>query len=128
LRALYRNTEASSHWLDVSGRPNDDARAALALLASATDEGLDPADYDQRQLNRLIALLGTGSAAPPDERARFDVALSARMLRYLRDLHMARVDPRTIGFPLSVPVDQHDFAALLRLLSRGIESPRPLRI
>jgi murein L,D-transpeptidase YcbB/YkuD len=108
------SSNPSSYWLDTSGRPNDDARAALALLAGAAAEGLDPADYGLRDLDRLTALLETKSPAPPRHRARFDAALSAQMLRYLRDLHIGRVDPRAIGFRLSVPVDQHDFAVLLR--------------
>ena len=36
------------------------------------------------------------------------------MLRYLRHLHLGRIDPRTIGFRLNVPAKGHDFAALLR--------------
>jgi murein L,D-transpeptidase YcbB/YkuD len=36
------------------------------------------------------------------------------MLRYMRHLHMGRVDPQTIGFRLDVPADQHDFVMLLR--------------
>jgi murein L,D-transpeptidase YcbB/YkuD len=42
-----------------------------------------------------------------------DVAVSAGMLRYLRDVHMGRIDPRMIGFRLEAPRDAHDFAALL---------------
>ena len=36
------------------------------------------------------------------------------MLRYLRHVHMGRVDPRAIGFRLEATPDQHDFAVLLR--------------
>lgn len=119
LKALYRASGFSSCWLDTLGRPGPDARIALALLASAEDEGLDPADYRGRHLDRLTALVEAASPASPHDSARFDVALSARMLRYLRDLHAGRVDPRTIGFRLRVPVDQHDFAALLRAALAG---------
>jgi len=114
LSELYRAGDFASCWLDASGRPNADARAALALLAGAADEGLDSADYGPLPLHRLSALLETESPATARDRARFDVAVSAHMLRYLRDLHTGRVDPRTIGFRLIVPVDQHDFGALLR--------------
>jgi murein L,D-transpeptidase YcbB/YkuD len=35
------------------------------------------------------------------------------MLRYLKDLHLGRIEPRSIGFKLSVPAERHDFVALL---------------
>jgi murein L,D-transpeptidase YcbB/YkuD len=34
-------------------------------------------------------------------------------LRYLRDLHVGRLDPRAIGFRLQVPTDEHDYAGLV---------------
>src|SRR6516225_11792862 len=54
------------------------------------------------------------AASTAQDLARFDVAVSAGMLRYLRDLHMGRIDPRTIGFRLDALRDRHDFAAMLR--------------
>ena len=55
-----------------------------------------------------------GTARTSQDLARVDVAVSAGMLRYLRHVHLGRIDPRTIGFRLDVPRDQHDFAAMLR--------------
>jgi murein L,D-transpeptidase YcbB/YkuD len=46
--------------------------------------------------------------------AAFDTGLSASTLRYLRHLHSGRVDPRSIGFRMTTPADDHDFTALLR--------------
>ena len=114
LKALYQTGGYSPLWVDATGRPNGSARDALALLDGAADEGLDPADYRQGPLDGLAALLETASPLLPRDLASFDEALSSGMLRYLRHLHMGRVDPRAIGFRLSVPADHHDFAALLR--------------
>jgi murein L,D-transpeptidase YcbB/YkuD len=36
------------------------------------------------------------------------------VLRYFRHLRLGRIDPRTIGFKLTVPEEGHDFAGLLR--------------
>jgi Scaffold domain len=36
------------------------------------------------------------------------------MLRYLRDLHLGRVDPRTLGLSLRVSPERHDFVGVLR--------------
>ncbi len=66
------------------------AREILALLSSAADEGLDPADY---AAERLLAASAPGTA---DAAARFDAALLAALLRYLSDLRIGRVDPRQL--------------------------------
>ncbi len=114
LHELYRTGGYSPLWLDAAGRPDRNARDALWLLNAAEADGLDPADYDQSQLDRLATLLQTESPALPRDLARFDARLSSGTLRYLRHLHLGRVDPRTIGFRLRAPAHRHDFAALLR--------------
>jgi murein L,D-transpeptidase YcbB/YkuD len=45
---------------------------------------------------------------------RFDVSLSAAMLRYLRHLHHGRVDSRSIGFRLNAQPEADDYSRLLR--------------
>jgi murein L,D-transpeptidase YcbB/YkuD len=81
-------------WIDSSGRPNAVAREALALLAGATADGLDPADYRAAQ---LAAEAPTGPAVTTAA-IDWDLALHTRVLRYLRDLHRGRVTPRDLGF------------------------------
>ncbi len=112
LTRLYSARRFSPLWLDGAGKPGLDARAAAAVLAGAADDGLDPAAYGQPERVGLTQRLEEQSSA--QEQARFDVDLSAAMMRYLRHLHVGRVDPRTIGFRLEVPRDDHDFAALLQ--------------
>lgn len=105
LRDLYQSDRAPL-WIDAAGRPTRNMRDALTVLRHAAEDGLDPGDYYKEP--------PLEEAASPRELARLDVALSAGMLRYLRDLHMGRVNPLTIGVRLNVPRDQHDFAAMLR--------------
>ncbi len=112
LRELYRNSREAI-WLDVDRRPTRNMRDALNMLSHAADEGLDPADYYQQLLTDLTPRLEAGTTAA-QTLARVDVAVSAGMLRYLRDLHLGRVDPRTIGLRLDAPRDRHDFPTLLR--------------
>lgn len=114
LTALYRPGEYLPLWLDAAGRPSRRAREFLTLLNGAAAEGLDPADYRCNRLDGLAAMLEAASPSLPRDLAGFDVALSWGMLRYLRHVHLGRIDPRTIGFRLNVPADHHDFAALLR--------------
>ena len=102
LQALYQRDNYNPLWIDATGRPSGNARDALALLRDAADEGLDAADYHPTFLGSLKSRLGTESSTPA-ELARFDVTLSSGMARYLRHLHMGRVDPRAIGFRVTRP-------------------------
>ena len=111
LRELYQPDDAPV-WIDAAGRPTRNMRDALMVLSHASDEALQPADYYQEFVTGLMPRVETASLAPQDV-ARLDVAVSAGMLRYLRHVHLGRVDPRTIGFRLDTPRDQHDFTALL---------------
>lgn len=76
---------SGARWLDASGRPSADARAAVAQLVDAASHGLDPADYHDTALQAAL----DGGALPP----RFEAALDAALLRWLNDLHGGRVVP-----------------------------------
>jgi murein L,D-transpeptidase YcbB/YkuD len=111
-RARALDTTIHTRWFDDNGRPTDDMRDVLHALRRAADDGLDPDDY----LGGLPSDLdrwAKNRSESPEALARLDPALTARMLRYLRDLHAGRIDPRTIGLRLESPRDQRDFEALL---------------
>jgi murein L,D-transpeptidase YcbB/YkuD len=112
LAAFYAGVSDAPQWIDASGRPNDDARAALTVLAGAATDALDPADYAANALATRAASLDV--TTPVSDIAAFDVDLSASLLRYLRHLHGGRVDPRTIGFRMTTPADGPDVVAALR--------------
>jgi murein L,D-transpeptidase YcbB/YkuD len=114
LTRLYEGVNDAPFWVDDAGHPTRDAADALALFTGAASEGLDPLDYNPVELGRASAALAGLSQPPIPDAAAFEAALSANALRYFRHLHTGRVDPRTLGFRLSVPVDAHDFAAVLR--------------
>jgi L,D-transpeptidase YcbB len=101
-------------WLHSDGRSTSNLSDALSVLGHALDDGLDPADYYPELAAGVPPRLETATRVPEDV-ARVDVAVSAGLLRYLRDAHVGRVDPRALGFRLDVPRDQHDFAVLLRV-------------
>ncbi len=114
LTALYASEAFAPLWVDATSRPTRDARDALALLAGAARDGLDPDDYRAEALERSAAALGAAPAPEAAAVAAFDTGLSAGLLLYLRQLHMGRIDPRAIGFRMAVPADEHDFAAIVR--------------
>jgi murein L,D-transpeptidase YcbB/YkuD len=114
LMSLYGTAESPFLWVDETGRPNPAAREAVARLEGAASEGLDPRDYGGADLGRASITLDDEEAPDAESLARFDVGVSLHLLRYWRHLHMGRIDPRAVGFRMNAPVDDHDFAAMLR--------------
>lgn len=115
LLTFYQRNAYSLVWTDDRGRPNPDAAEMLPLVRAVADEGLDPFDYQSVELDER-AQEQDGSSA---WRAAFDVQLSVNALRYLRQLHVGRMDPRAIGFQIVAPVEQHDFPEMLRSALSG---------
>lgn len=81
-------------WVSETGI-TERARQAMAGLAAADVAGLTPADY-------AVALPPeTADPADPDrlsrELARFEVALSAKLLTYITDTTRGRIDPNKIS-------------------------------
>ena len=64
------------------------APEVLGWLARASDDGLDPEDYDAKALARAGAQGAPGAA--------WEAALRAAVLRYLRDLRRGRIAPATV--------------------------------
>lgn len=112
LRAIYEKRGWTPLWVDGESRPHADARAALQLLHGASADGLDPRDYRVASLSDIAATLHVSTRAATDV-AAFDVGLSASVVLFFRDLHIGRVDPREVGFRLTIQRDAHDFPALV---------------
>lgn len=66
------------------GRLRPDARAVLARLAEARDDGLQPSGYDILHLEHAIAAAASGA---PTDLARAELALTEAAATYLLDLH-----------------------------------------
>jgi murein L,D-transpeptidase YcbB/YkuD len=132
--ALYDRASGGPVWLDATGRLTPQARDGLALLEESASHGLDPAVYGLAALTPAAARLDEAAPVSPTLAAQFDVRMTASVLRYFRHLHLGRVDPRTLGHQLTIPVEEHDFAEIVwsaidgRRLSeaaREMEPPLP---
>jgi murein L,D-transpeptidase YcbB/YkuD len=120
LLKLYGDSSAHPLWLSGS-RLTAQAEALLGELAAAEARGLRASDYDGELLEREVV---PSSSALRDSSAeesilRFDAAMSLSAMRFVDHAHRGRVDPRSLGFALSVPHLQHDLAALVSSLSRA---------
>ncbi|RLQ88094.1 hypothetical protein D8780_07620 [Notoacmeibacter ruber] len=139
-------------WLDGL-KPNEQARAALAFLQSAEDDGLRASDYSlgtpvprsepvvARSLAIPVAASNgakgtevplspsgetTGSVDPErsgqsarDLAIRFEMALSARLLRYARDLAKGRLDANKLSGFHDLPRQPFDGVSLLNAVADG---------
>lgn len=113
LLRFYENDGYAAVWFEHEA-PLKAAFDAVALLAEVPTDGLNPVDYKAAWLQQQLASAADARASP-QEHAKFDIALTAAMLRFLTDLHYGRVDPRDIGWRLDVgPRKIYDAAAVLR--------------
>lgn len=113
--AVYRLADWSPLWL-TNNRPTDAAHALVDLLATASDRGLVPEDYDAAQLAAFVATLDRRGA--DDEQAiRFDAALTIALLRFTTALAVGRAPLSERGLPerLALPrFDRPGFLGQLR--------------
>ncbi|MCC7010453.1 MAG: L,D-transpeptidase family protein [Acidobacteria bacterium] len=111
LATLYDRAAGAPLWVGEDGRTTGEARVALSRLRQSDAEGLVPDDYAAPELTRLETALA--EPGEPSIAARFDVLLSAGLMRYYRHLHLGRTDPLTLGVQLTMPTDDHDFAEIV---------------
>ena len=99
LRPLYEARGFAPIW---SGSADADARAqtVLGVLAHAADEGLDPGDYP---CTRLPVHPAAGAGA-----ATYDIALSADLVRYARDVRLGRLAPSSVYRDVELPLQNFD--------------------
>ena len=113
LLLLAAATAWAQRWTDAAGRPNAAAAQAVALIASAADDGLDPSDFEADRLAQLTHRLRDAPEPMPDEATSLEAALDAQLPRYLRHLHRGRVAPSALGFRVGAQRDEPDYEALV---------------
>jgi murein L,D-transpeptidase YcbB/YkuD len=114
LREFYESVSYGPAWIR-DGRPKPQALAIIEALQEAGFDGLNAEDYDgSRWKERLIR------TQRPEDAARFDVALTVCVMRYISDRHIGRVNPRHFKFGLTVESKKYDLARFVR--DRLVES------
>jgi murein L,D-transpeptidase YcbB/YkuD len=103
-----------------NGKVTPQSLAVIALFESADVKGINAVDYDgSRWGARLQALM-----AHPDDvaLARFDISVSASLMRYISDLHIGRINPRNLRFELDIESKKY---YLPKLLTQIKDAPDP---
>jgi murein L,D-transpeptidase YcbB/YkuD len=116
LRVAYEHRGFDLLWRD-HGEVSRQANALLKTLRSAEAYGLRPTDYGIAQLDNQLAGLAAPRKSTPEQWARFDLMLSAAVLRFVTQVHFGRVDPKACGFHLAQPRPKLDTAEVLEQLA-----------
>jgi L,D-transpeptidase YcbB len=105
VQEFYERTGGTLGWVR-NHKPTAQAAAMIGLFASSDQKGLVPEDYDT---SRWALRLQTLNGAPSDvDLARFDAALTVSTMRFIRALHVGRVNPKTLGLQLDVEHRKYD--------------------
>ena len=96
-----------------NGQPTLQAQAMIGALRSADTKGLDPEDYDGSRWPIRLSTLHQPGISERDL-ARFDLALTISVMRYVSDLHTGRVNPKLFHFGFDVAHESYDLADLVR--------------
>jgi murein L,D-transpeptidase YcbB/YkuD len=96
-------------WFD-GGRPGAQARQAVDLLRDAQSHGLRPEDYAAAALQQAVEQAALGPLPDTAAARHLDQGLTLALQRYLKDLHLGRVDPRALRIDFE-PADRAGFDA-----------------
>ena len=118
-KALIAYYSANPDFIWVSDNsPNSRAQDAVRVLGEAASYGLTPADYS-------VDIPAAATSATPEERTRelvrFEMALSARVLRYAHDAQSGRVDPNRMTGYYDFPAKPFDLEGALKTLAHTQE-------
>jgi murein L,D-transpeptidase YcbB/YkuD len=113
---FYASHGYAPAWVDGAG-PTAQAKLVVSILQDAAQKGLNAEDYDaSRWQARKDALVGKPT---PDEIARFDLALSVCLLRYVSALNVGRINPRHLKFDLDLNHRKTDLPRFLSQISQA---------
>lgn len=119
-KTLIAYYSANPDFIWVGGStPNSRAQDAVRVLGEAASYGLTPADYTVE--------VPAASASTADESARlkelvrFEMALSARVLRYAHDAQSGRIEPNRMTGYYDFPAKPLDLVGVLKTLAHTQE-------
>jgi murein L,D-transpeptidase YcbB/YkuD len=114
VRKFYESYGYSLLW--VKGmEPTPEAQQVIALLLQADQKGLSAEDYDgPRWSDRLAKLKPVTDHPSESDAARFDLALTVSVMRYISDLHIGKVNPKHFDFGLDVEEKKYDLPEFLK--------------
>ena len=120
LRSVYARRADAPLW-SRDGAETPQAQALLRELQRADTYGLQAEDYAGDAIAKLAEQPAGGTSDYAARWGRFDVQLSAAMLRFMSDLHFGRVKPAAAGFNLQEMHQPLDLSASLTELAASTD-------
>ena len=119
LKRFYETRAAAPAWLDEADPLK--ATKALRVLRSAADHGLDPADYGEPDIARMVSERNDVEESTPEpyDLARLDVRITTGLLALGRDVALGRTSPQKLDQRWKKRRQPPDFAALLERAADG---------
>jgi murein L,D-transpeptidase YcbB/YkuD len=114
LQKFYESYGYSLPWVRGMA-PTPQAQQIIALLLQADQKGLSPDDYDGPRWADRLAKLKPATAQPSEaDAARFDLALTVCVMRYVSDLHIGKVNPKHFEFGFDIQAKKYDLPQFLK--------------
>jgi len=125
LKDFYGSTGYALAWVR-DGQATPQAVAITKVLAEADGRGLRAQDYDASRwpdrLARLERSKSEGAVVPDGDLAKFDLALTVCLMRYISDLHIGRVNPKTFHFGFDIEGTKYDLPDFFRQRLLGVDA------
>jgi L,D-transpeptidase YcbB len=96
------------------GKPTPQALEMIGILQDAAEKGLDSRDYDGERWAGRISALGGAAGGKESALVKMDAALTVSAMRYISDLHLGRVDPKTLHPDFDPERHKYDLAQFVR--------------
>ena len=110
VKDFYTRTGSTLGWVR-DRKPTPQTQIMIGLFAQSDHKGLVPEDYDT---SRWPARLQKLQGSPTDtDLANFDAAMTVSTMRYIRALHVGRVNPKTLGRQLDVNSRKYNLGEFL---------------
>jgi len=113
MQGLYEPQGYAALWF-AAGKPIEQVRDVLDVLADSPQRGLDPEDYDAAFLASRWRGLQSGGALAPEDLGRFDAGLTLAFLRQISDVHIGRITPHRVQVGIDPSPKKYDLVALVR--------------
>jgi murein L,D-transpeptidase YcbB/YkuD len=115
---FYESRGYEPVWVDGAGLTSQ-AKVLVSIFQKAAQKGLNPEDYDASRWQAREEAL---AAKPtPEEIARFDLALSVCLFRYVSALDVGRINPRHLKFDLDLNHRKTDLPEFLAQISQSAD-------
>ena len=114
VQEFYESYGYALQW--VRGmQPTPQAQQIIAVLFQADQKGLNAEDYDASRWADRLAKLRPATAQPSEaDAARFDLALTICVMRYISDLHIGKVNPKHFEFGFDIQAKKYDLPQFLK--------------